>query len=59
MRRATLERLMAARRDGRTLVRALEIESGEERLIDTASDSQPWAWRQLRPPRTMPAAVSL
>jgi CTP:molybdopterin cytidylyltransferase MocA/xanthine/CO dehydrogenase XdhC/CoxF family maturation factor len=30
---------MAARRDGRVLVRALEIESGEERLIDPASDS--------------------
>ncbi|HWX88766.1 MAG TPA: XdhC family protein [Rhizomicrobium sp.] len=39
MQRATLERLMAARRDGRVLVRALEIESGEERLIDPASDS--------------------
>jgi CTP:molybdopterin cytidylyltransferase MocA/xanthine/CO dehydrogenase XdhC/CoxF family maturation factor len=39
MQRATLEKLMAARRDGRVLVRALEIESGEERLIDPASDS--------------------
>lgn len=41
MRRATLERLMAARRDGRVLVRALEMESGEERLIDPVSDSSP------------------
>ena len=39
MQRATLERLMAARRNGRLLVRALEVESGEERLIDPASDS--------------------
>jgi len=38
MRRTTLEKLMAARRDGRVLVRALEIESGDERLIDPALD---------------------
>jgi CTP:molybdopterin cytidylyltransferase MocA/xanthine/CO dehydrogenase XdhC/CoxF family maturation factor len=39
MQRATLERLMAARRDGHVLVRALDIESGEERLMDPASDT--------------------
>src|SRR5581483_12124320 len=41
MRRKTLEQLMAARRDGRLLVRALDVESGEERLIDPVSDSSP------------------
>lgn len=41
MRRATLERLMEARREGRTLVRALNLASGEERLLDPASDSSP------------------
>jgi len=41
MRRKTLEQLMAARREGRLLVRALDVESGEERLIDPASDSSP------------------
>ena len=29
---------MAARRDGRVLVRALEVESGTEKLIDPATD---------------------
>ncbi len=38
MRRATLEQLMTARREGRPLVRALNLASGEERLIDPASD---------------------
>jgi CTP:molybdopterin cytidylyltransferase MocA/xanthine/CO dehydrogenase XdhC/CoxF family maturation factor len=32
---------MAARREGRPLVRALDVESGEELLIDPASDSSP------------------
>ena len=41
MRRATLEKLMEARREGRTLVRALNLASGEERLLDPASDSSP------------------
>ena len=41
MRRKTLEQLMAARREGRLLVRALDVESGEELLIDPASDSSP------------------
>ena len=38
MQRAILEQLMAARRDGRVLVRALEVESGTEKLIDPAMD---------------------
>jgi CTP:molybdopterin cytidylyltransferase MocA/xanthine/CO dehydrogenase XdhC/CoxF family maturation factor len=41
MRRKTLEQLMAARREGRLLVRALDVESGEELLIDPASDTSP------------------
>jgi xanthine dehydrogenase accessory factor len=41
MRRKTLEQLMAARRDGRLLVRALDVENGEELLIDPAADSSP------------------
>ena len=32
---------MEARREGRTLVRALNLASGEERLLDPASDSSP------------------
>jgi xanthine dehydrogenase accessory factor len=39
MRRGILEQLMAARREGRVLVRALEVESGTEKLIDPASDT--------------------
>src|SRR5258708_9556985 len=39
MRRETLEKLMTARRDGRPLVRALNLASGEERLLDPASDT--------------------
>src|SRR3954465_7416656 len=38
MRRATLEQLLAARREGRALVRAVNLKSGEEKLLDTASD---------------------
>ncbi len=41
MRRDTLERLMAARRAGRLLVRALDVTSGDEHLIDPASDTSP------------------
>ena len=41
MRRKTLDQLMTARREGRLLVRALDVESGEELLIDPASDSSP------------------
>jgi len=39
MQRETLEGLMAARREGRILVRALDVESGAERLIDPATDT--------------------
>jgi CTP:molybdopterin cytidylyltransferase MocA/xanthine/CO dehydrogenase XdhC/CoxF family maturation factor len=38
MRHATLEKLMAARREDRLLVRALNLTDGEERLLDPASD---------------------
>ena len=38
MLRATLEQLTQARRDGRPLVRALDTATGEERLIDPATD---------------------
>ena len=41
MRRATLERLIEARREGRTWVRALNLANGEERLLDPASDTSP------------------
>jgi xanthine dehydrogenase accessory factor len=41
MQRAILEQLIAARREGRVLVRALEMESGTEKLIDPASDTSP------------------
>jgi CTP:molybdopterin cytidylyltransferase MocA/xanthine/CO dehydrogenase XdhC/CoxF family maturation factor len=41
MRRATLEELMAARREGRLMVRALNLTSGEERLVDPACDTSP------------------
>jgi CTP:molybdopterin cytidylyltransferase MocA/xanthine/CO dehydrogenase XdhC/CoxF family maturation factor len=39
MRRETLERLITARRDGRVLVRALDVETGEELLVDPATAS--------------------
>jgi xanthine dehydrogenase accessory factor len=39
MRRETLEKLMAARREGRTVVRAVNLASGEERLLDPATDT--------------------
>src|SRR5437868_14920835 len=38
MQRAILEKIMAARREGRALVRALNLASGEERLVDPATD---------------------
>jgi CTP:molybdopterin cytidylyltransferase MocA/xanthine/CO dehydrogenase XdhC/CoxF family maturation factor len=41
MRRAILEELMAARREGRVTVRALNLTSGEERLVDPARDASP------------------
>lgn len=39
MRREVLKQLMAARQDGRVLVRALDVESGAEKLIDPATDT--------------------
>ena len=41
MRRAMLEQLLAMRQSGRAIVRALDVESGEEKLIDPASDMSP------------------
>jgi len=41
MKRATLEKLMEARRQGRAMVRALNLATGEERLLDPASDTSP------------------
>jgi len=41
MRRETLQKLMTARREGRTLVRAVNLANGEERLVDPASDTSP------------------
>jgi len=38
MQRATLEKLLVARREGRALVRAVNLKSGEEKLLDPASD---------------------
>ncbi len=38
MRRDVLQQLLQARRDGRPLVRALDVESGAERLIDPSQD---------------------
>jgi xanthine dehydrogenase accessory factor len=37
--RAMLETLQAARREGRVLVRALDVETGEHRLIDPVADA--------------------
>ena len=39
MQRATLEKLLAARREGRALVRAVNLKSGEEKLLDPADTS--------------------
>jgi xanthine dehydrogenase accessory factor len=41
MRRETLHALNNARRDGKALVRATNLTSGEERLIDPATDRSP------------------
>ena len=41
MRKAILEQLAAARRDGRPMVRAIDPGNGEERLIDPAADPSP------------------
>ena len=41
MRRETLQKLMTARREGRTLVRAVNLSNGEERLVNPASDTSP------------------
>jgi CTP:molybdopterin cytidylyltransferase MocA/xanthine/CO dehydrogenase XdhC/CoxF family maturation factor len=41
MQRATLEKLMAARHEGLTRVRAINLTSGEERLLDPTSDTSP------------------
>src|SRR5881396_514381 len=38
MRRETLQRLMMARREGRALVRAVNLASGEEKLLDPLTD---------------------
>ena len=40
-RREILERILAARREGRMLVRALDVESGEEKLLDPERDTSP------------------
>lgn len=39
MQRQTLERLMMARREGRALVRAIHLASGEEKLLDPLADT--------------------
>lgn len=39
MRRETLKALNEARREGRAVIRAVDMDSGEERLIDPASDT--------------------
>ena len=41
MRRETLQALNEARRVGRAIVRATDMESGEDRLIDPATDTSP------------------
>ncbi len=41
MKPATLLAINAARREGRALVRALDVDSGEEKLIDPATDASP------------------
>lgn len=41
MRRQTLEDLNKARRAGRAIIRATDLATGEERLIDPASDTSP------------------
>src|SRR4051812_25941902 len=41
MRRETLEKLITARREGRPLVRAVNLKSGEERLLDPSAETSP------------------
>jgi xanthine dehydrogenase accessory factor len=41
MRRETLHALNEARRAGRAIVRATDLESGEDRLVDPATDASP------------------
>jgi CTP:molybdopterin cytidylyltransferase MocA/xanthine/CO dehydrogenase XdhC/CoxF family maturation factor len=41
MRRAMLEQLLAMRQSGRPVIRALDVESGNENLIDPATDISP------------------
>ncbi len=41
MRRDTLRQLLDARREGRILVRALDVESGTEQLVDARADGSP------------------
>ncbi|HEX4293117.1 MAG TPA: XdhC family protein [Rhizomicrobium sp.] len=41
MRRETLQALNEARRAGRAVVRATDMESGEDRLVDPATDTSP------------------
>ena len=42
MQRETLEKLMTARREGRPLVRAVNLQSGEERLLDPSAETSPF-----------------
>ena len=39
MRRAILEQLLAMRQSGRAIVRAMDVESGEEKLVDPGTDT--------------------
>src|SRR4051812_4245015 len=39
MQRETLEKLMTARHEGRLLVRAVNLQSGEERLLDPSAET--------------------
>lgn len=41
MKRSTLEALNRARKEGRAIVRAVDLQSGDERLIDPATDATP------------------
>ncbi len=52
MKRATLEAINEARRAGRAVVRAVDLASGEERLLDPSSATAP---RSVAPPPKRPA----
>ena len=41
MRRAILEQLLAMRQGGRAIVRAMDVDSGEEKLVDPGTDTSP------------------